>query len=352
MSATYSRIDSNKYQNSILSKLKRSGIKTKFRRFQEMRNMHVGKCNLLQKLFYLIDYSISFIIQGSSIKDYFAYAFYEKRIAGRNRYITYRRFLKILKTCNKRESISYLRDKSLFNQRYFKYLHRENYDFNTISEQEFVDFAQKQEDIFVKDVLGYRGNSVWFYHTPEIDLHSLYQKLKEEKDCHYIVEARLKQHESLASFHPNSANTIRIVTVYDDKRDKLHFMFAKLRMGNNGAHLDNTHAGGISGNIDIETGIINTPGYDVTTNQEYIFHPYTGKQIIGFQIPYWDDCKKFVEEVARVTPDVRYVGWDIVLLQDGTFALIEANDNADHDGQEIHYKGLWKEYKAILKQLK
>ena len=41
-----------------------------------------------------------------------------------------------------------------------------------------------------------------------------------------------------------------------------------------------------------------------------------------------------------------------MILPDGDFALIEANDNADHDGQQIHYKGMWPEYKKLLKQLK
>lgn len=351
MSTSYTKIDSTKYHTSILYKLSWSRLVYKYYRFGELRDSYVGKCNPLQKIYYIFDYCISFVFQGASFKDYFAYAFYEKRFAGRNRYITYRRFVKILKTCNKRASIPFLRDKSLFNQRYSKYLHRENYDLNIISEEGFVDFTQKHQDFFVKDVLGFQGNSVWFYHAPDIDARNLFHKLRNDKGCHFIVEDKLEQHKDLATFHPNSVNTIRIVTVYDDKQDKLHFMFAKLRMGNNGAHLDNTHAGGISGNIDVETGIINTPGYDVTTNQEYIYHPYTGKQIIGFQIPYWQECKSFIEEVARVTPEIRYVGWDVVVLQDGTFALIEGNDNADHDGQEIHYKGLWKEYKVIIDNL-
>ncbi len=351
MSATYSKIESSKYTNSLLFKLKWSRLVYKYYRFSELRDNYIGECNLFQKIYYIVDYCISLIIQGASMKDYFAYTFYERRFAGRNRYITYRRFIRILKICNKKESITFLRDKSLFNKRYSKYLHRENYDFNNISEKDFVDFTTKNEDFFVKDVLGFQGNSVWFYHTKDINISEFFHKLKDDKESHFIVEAKLRQHKDLAAFHPNSVNTIRIVTVFDDKKDKLYFMFAKLRMGNNGAHLDNTHAGGISGNIDIETGIINTPGYDVTTNQEYIFHPYTGKQIIGFQIPNWQECKAFIEEVARVTPEVRYVGWDVVILQDGDFALIEANDNADHDGQEIHYKGLWKEYRDILKQL-
>ena len=55
--------------------------------------------------------------------------------------------------------------------------------------------------------------------------------------------------------------------------------------------------------------------------------------------------------MARVVPEVGYVGWDIVALQDGTFAVIEGNDNADHDVQQIDGNGIWPIYKRIIKQL-
>ena len=76
-----------------------------------------------------------------------------------------------------------------------------------------------------------------------------------------------------------------------------------------------------------------------------------GKQIIGFKILEWEKCKHFIENAARRMPTVRYVGWDLVIRPDGEMCLIEANDNADHDFQQLHNKGLWKEYKDILKNL-
>lgn len=319
------------------------------RRFNELyENFGVTGCKFL----YLLDYLVCFLILGASWKDYFGYGFYEKRWNGRNKYITFRRFNKILKICNQKECVKYLRDKSLFNVKYASFLHRDVLDLKQCTKEDFLMFWKSHTNVFVKEVLGFRGNSVWFYSTKDIDASELFDKFKNDNKSHYIVESKLEQHEALASFHPSSVNTIRIVTLYDNANDIVHFMFAKLRIGNHGAHMDNTHAGGLSGNIDLETGIINTPGYSVTSTEEYIYHPYSGKQIIGFQIPNWKECKQFVEKVARVTPEVRYVGWDVVILKDGSFALIEANDNADHDGQQIHYRGMWKDYKDILKTLK
>ena len=122
-------------------------------------------------------------------------------------------------------------------------------------------------------------------------------------------------------------------------------------MGNKKNSVDNFHFDGIGANVDIETGIINTIGYD-TYNKTYILHPETKKQIIGFQIPNWNECILFIKKAAKRLPSVRYIGWDLVIKNDGSLCLIEANDNADHDFQQLHNKGLWREYKSILKNLK
>ena len=95
--------------------------------------------------------------------------------------------------------------------------------------------------------------------------------------------------------------------------------------------------------------MIYTIGYDAHNTTD-IVHPITGKQIIGAQIPYWEECKTFVERAARHIPSVRYIGWDIVIQSGGHFLLIEGNDNADHDFQQLHNCGLWKQYQSIIKR--
>lgn len=127
-------------------------------------------------------------------------------------------------------------------------------------------------------------------------------------------------------------------------------MNARIRMGNNKNNVDNFHFQGIGANIDIQSGVINSLGYDMFDNT-YICHPLTGKQIVGFQIPCWEECKLFVEKAARMIPTVRYIGWDVVIGVNGNFSLIEANDNADHDFQQLYNKGLWKEYRKVLSKI-
>ena len=317
-----------------------------------MKYNYIGETSLVYTVYLWFDYFIALIFYGTSISDYFAYGFYKLRRNGRKEYITYRRYHKIMQIANAKRDIDICRSKIKFNQYFSDILGRDWIDVNNISFEDFKDFILKHEYFFVKEILSFRGIGVKKIKALEIDnINTFYEDLLSKKDCHFILEEKIDQIESLKSFHPWSVNTIRIVTLYDTINDEVHIMNARFRMGNKKNSVDNFHFDGIGANIDIETGIINTIGYDVY-NKTYIFHPESKKQIIGFQIPNWGECILFIKNVAKRLPSVRYIGWDLVIKQDGSFCLIEANDNADHDFQQLHNKGLWKEYNQILKNIK
>ena len=329
-------------------------VKGFINRFNQLYNIYIdngGTRKPLSKIWYCIDYAFAFLFQGASFNDYFAYGFYKLRPSGRREYITYRRYHKIMRVCNDPKDIKYFRDKSEFNKVFAANLGREHLDLNTATEDDFISFFAKYKEIFVKEVLGFRGNSVKKYSLSNTDATELYKTLKADSGRHYIAENQLREHPALSAFHPASINTLRFVTVYDDKKDIVHFMSTRIRIGNKGNYVDNFHFEGIGANIDIESGVIASLGYNAQ-DREFLFHPMTGLQILGFQIPDWPACKAFVEQCARVVKTVRYVGWDVVPLEQGGFALIEGNDNADHDFQQMHYHGMWPEYKSLLKQLK
>ena len=324
------------------------------KRFYEMMYTYIGNNVPFYKIcFYFIDYVFALMVDGASISDYFAYGFYKKRRNGRNEYITFKRYHRIQNKCNPiKEDRDICRNKVKFNSRFKDFLGRGWLDITNSSFEDFESFIQRNEIVFIKEVLGFRGIGTTKYETKKIkDVKALYNELHNDKNAHYVAEEKITQINSLSEFHPWSVNTIRIVTVYNNLTDEVHFMNARLRMGNKKNSVDNFHFDGIGANINIESGIIDSVGYDVH-NQTYIVHPETGKQIIGFKIPYWEECKKFAEKAARNIPEVRYIGWDIVIRENGDFLLIEGNDNADHDFQQLYNKGLWKEYKEILKDIK
>lgn len=327
-------------------------IKRLYNRFKQVRLNYVGEGNLLHNMWFYWDYMVAFIIHGASINDYFAYGFYKLRYSGRKEYVTYRRYHKIQNICNPSvEERQKCRDKIVFNTCFSEYLGRKWLNFDSVSYEDFIKFINDAGDkVFVKAIDSYRGIGVQAYDTKDLDTMKLYDTLKDSRGTRFILEEKIKQTGELADFHKWSINTIRIITVYDTVHNKVNIVTANLRVGRNKDHRDNLHSGGIAANIDVETGIIFSPGFD-QDNKLYLVHPDTGKQFIGFRIPYWEECKNYIREAAKNLPTVRYVGWDIVSKGDGTFALIEGNDNADHDIQQLNNRGLWKEYKELLKDI-
>lgn len=324
-------------------------IKCILRRYNQIRMTYVGNQGLINQIAFIIDYLGAFLIHGASFNDYFGYRFNTLNRRGRKEFVTLRRTRKLQRSCNSRNHIFDFRDKIRFNTIYSDFIGRKWLDVSSSTPEEFKSFIGSVGDqVFVKDVAGLCGIGVNCLKTNDIDATKLYNELTANPSVKFLLEERIEQTGLIAEIHPWSVNTIRMTTLYDPKRDVVNIVGAVLRIGTSQNSRDNLHAGGVAAHVDINTGIIFRPAFD-KSNHTYIFHPDTGKQLVGFKIPDWERCKEFVRQVARITPEIRYVGWDVVIKGDGTFLLIEGNDNADHDVQQLHYKGLWREYQKLSK---
>lgn len=299
------------------------------------------------KIWYWIDWMMAFVLNGASFYDYFAYGFYKKRFVGRSDYMTWRRHSYVQKVYNNPQKISVMRDKKQFNDVFKQFLGRESCDLSLLTKKDFVSFFQKHKEIFVKDVFGLCGRGIGVYNIEKCQPEKLYEDLKRESKVKYLIESCMHQHSDISKLHPWSINTIRIVTLYNKQTNNVDVVCARQRIGNKKNRVDNFHQDGLCAVIDVETGVITSVGYD-KNGKKYVCHPLTNVVIPGFQEPNWEECKRFVCELARVEPEVGYVGWDIVSQQDGSFAVIEGNDNADHDVQQIDGNGIWPIYKALL----
>ena len=139
-----------------------------------------------------------------------------------------------------------------------------------------------------------------------------------------VAEEYLAQAPAMAAFHPASVNTIRYVTFL--RPDKLVHMYAILRTGSGDSIVDNAGSGGICASVDPETGVILTDGFR-EDGTSYTAHPDSGVVFKGTRLPRWDELIALVEELARVVPEQKYVGWYLALTPDG-WCMIEGNDRA------------------------
>lgn len=148
-----------------------------------------------------------------------------------------------------------------------------------------------------------------------------------------LIERLLRQGAFWASLFPDSANTMRVLTMWPRGAKRPFVARASQRFGMSyTAPTDNWGGGGIGAPIDIETGRIGRGHLHPRTIGErmtsHAVHPETGRQIEGTVIPDWDRVHEQVLRVAASLPIYRYVGWDVLVDTDGEVVIVEGNGNS------------------------
>ena len=66
----------------------------------------------------------------------------------------------------------------------------------------------------------------------------------------------------------------------------------------------------------------------------------------------WKEIIETVKQAAYVVPEVKYVGWDLAIGKNNEIIMIEGNDNAARDVQQMpDQKGKWLLYKPYIDEL-
>lgn len=142
----------------------------------------------------------------------------------------------------------------------------------------------------------------------------------------YIIEAYLEQHAALSALNASSLNTLRIWILREEGRCR--FAGAILRVGREGALVDNISAGGLVCPVDIETGTLLEIRESHISAESGDAHPDGGARIAGVRIPYWNEVMALAERSLDAFPHMRFAGLDIAIAPDGP-RLIELNVKPD-----------------------
>lgn len=138
-----------------------------------------------------------------------------------------------------------------------------------------------------------------------------------------LVEEFIQQHPVLNKLSPSAVNTVRIFTQLDDNNEVV-LLGCRQRISVNSS-VDNMAAGNMAATIDEKTGIISDTGvYSDITKPEEKVHPVTGVEIVGLQVPFWNETVTMVKKAAKEHPENRSIGWDIVITENGP-GFIEGN---------------------------
>ncbi len=287
-------------------------------------------------------------LYGASFEDYQMFGFYELPDEKRETFITKAWWKEMLAKVNDMKYDPIFVEKDLFYQNFKEFLGRDFLIQKGLTKKKFTKFVQGKNKIVYKPCGLSQGRGVKIYDLSKENINNIYQEIMNQKDG--VIEDYIAQHSSMKKFSP-AVNTIRITTLYWNHQ--IHIIGAILRMGYSSDEIDNFSTGGIIVEINPKTGKLSSYGIDKDRNL-YDFHPKTKVQFENFKIPYWDQVLNLIDQCVKVIPQIRYVGWDIAITEDGPI-LVEGNSWAGwHNYQLVkgilNKEGMKSEFEKILNE--
>ncbi|MBN7825054.1 sugar-transfer associated ATP-grasp domain-containing protein [Bowmanella dokdonensis] len=141
-----------------------------------------------------------------------------------------------------------------------------------------------------------------------------------------LIEEFFIQHPMMAGFNPTSVNTLRIWV--RQSATGVEILGSILRVGRQGALVDNAGQGGFVVKIDMASGrLIQAMSCEVIP-QLFTEHPDTGVPLTGCQLPFWAECLELAGNALRAFPHAHFTGLDMAIGKDGP-VIIELNLEPD-----------------------
>lgn len=140
----------------------------------------------------------------------------------------------------------------------------------------------------------------------------------------FVLQECVEQHNYISQFCKTSVNTIRLGVYRSVKDEQPHVLSAIMRIGKEGSHIDNAHAGGMFIGIDSQTGRLSNYVCDQYGNKADSWNGIVFKEN-EFFIPNWNNIISFAEDICKKVIHCRLLALDITLTSDGKPLLIEYN---------------------------
>lgn len=257
-------------------------------------------------------------VKNVGFQDYIDYDFAILTPAERATYMTHPVSNQISQKYDHPDFRGIFQDKVTFDRRFSEFLRRDWMVVDADNADELRAFTERLGTIVTKEPVGQAGTGVHRYHAAEVeDWGAFHRGLLERGEI--LVEEVIRQHDDLAAVCPGTVNTTRVTAFFDGQ--KTHILAMAQKFGR-GAVSDQMTFGGFYTMLD-DDGRALGAGYD-SHGHVHEVHPDSGVRIADFRLPMIDEVKAFVDQVARVVPQVQYVGWDIVVGPDGP-VLVEGN---------------------------
>jgi Sugar-transfer associated ATP-grasp len=158
-----------------------------------------------------------------------------------------------------------------------------------------------------------------------------------------LIERKLTQGAFWRSLFPETANTLRIQTLWTPGDAAPFVARAVQRIGTaDTVPTDNWSGGGICAPVDLDSGRLGEgrvhplKAPPERRGRRFTVHPDTGGTITGAVVPGWERIVDVVLQAAASIPFNRMGGWDVLVDADQVPVILEANGNSDVNLLQVH----------------
>ena len=267
------------------------------------------------------DLRFSRAFYASSYREYFLFDFEKRSEEEKRNFVCWFELEDYYNQMNELGHPEIFDNKHLTMQYFSTFYKRETCSVKGLSdEKEFCAFLRRNRRCILKPLLEFGGKGITILeltgeNTPEEIWRSVVNRIP------FLMEELIQQGEEIGRFYPNSVNTVRYNTFFHQgKMTKLQAVF---RIGRGGSFVDNATAGGLYSLVDTETGIILNPARSFK-GELFTHHPDTGVLLQGSTLPRWGEINELLEQLARVIPEQKQVGWDLAFSKEG-WVMVDAN---------------------------
>ena len=307
---------------------------------------YIAEENKIKKAKVYFDFFLNAATRGIGYVDYLKGNYINLSNEEKKDFLTKRNYVRLVKYLNKRGYQMIFHDKVVFNRIFKDYIGRDFIDIREVGYKGFKKFVTGKENVFAKKHNSFGGDGVKKVNLAGEDLKVLFNQLYNNKQ--YLIEDTLIQNEYLDWINPKAVNNVRLVTLLKD--GEAYVVFKTLRINAGGEEVISCHD--IYMTLDDEGNVLG----NVVDDECNIYkkHPVTGFKFKGAKIPHMDKALELVKSAAKLVPEMRWIGWDVAITEDGA-AIIEGNNYPSfglhqfyllNDGEEV---GKYKRIKEILK---
>ncbi len=151
---------------------------------------------------------------------------------------------------------------------------------------------------------------------------STFEEIESEYGLNYIIQERIEQHQLMAQVHPESVNTIRMVTFR--WKEAIHILLAFARFGVGKKITDNAGTGGVCCGIN-ENGLLNPTAVDMW-GRKHDYHPTSGFDFNNrLMIPNYNKICRYARELHKQVFHFDIISWDIAVGNNTDLIVLEMN---------------------------